>query len=157
MSRFIYRMQNILEIKEKMEEQAKNEFAAANVRVMEEEELLQTFVDKRVRLEEAGKELLLADRLSILDIDENKKLVAHAREQIRAQTIQVRMAHKILEEKRQHMQAAMQERKTQEILKEKAFDEFLMEEKAAEGKEIDELTSYTHGQKKKTTGDDDGE
>ena len=37
MSRFIYRMQNILEIKEKMEEQAKNEFAAANVRVMEEE------------------------------------------------------------------------------------------------------------------------
>ena len=89
----------------------------------------------------------MADRLSILDIEENKKLVAHAREQIRAQTIQVRMAHKRLEEKRVKMQTAMQERKTQEILKEKAFDVFLQEEKAAESKEIDELTSYTHGQK----------
>lgn len=45
------------------------------------------------------------------------------------------------------MHKAMQERKTQEILKEKAFEAFLQEEKAAESKEIDELTSYTHGQK----------
>lgn len=147
MGRFIYRMQNILEIKDKMEQQAKNEFAAENIRVLEEEEKLQMFVRKREDLETEGKKLLLADRLSILDIEENKKLVAHAGEQIRAQTIQVRMAHKRLEEKRVKMQKAMQERKTQEILKEKAFEVFLQEEKAAESKEIDELTSYTHGQK----------
>lgn len=147
MGQFVYRMQNILEIKDKMEQQAKNEFAAENIRVLEEEEKLAMYVHKREDLESEGKKLLLADRLSILDIEENKKLVAHAREQIRAQTIQVRMAHKRLEEKRVKMQKAMQERKTQEILKEKAFDVFLQEEKAAESKEIDELTSYTHGQK----------
>lgn len=147
MGKFVYRMQNILEIKDKMEQQAKNEFAAENIRVLEEEEKLAMYMRKREDLESEGKRLLLADRLSILDIEENKKLVAYAREQIRAQTIQVRMAHKRLEEKRVKMQKAMQERKTQEILKEKAFDVFLQEEKAAESKEIDELTSYTHGQK----------
>lgn len=152
MSKFIYRMQNILEIKDKMEQQAKNEFAAANIRVMEEEEKLEFCVNKRKNLEQAGKELLLADKLSLLDIAENKKLVEHAGEQIRAQTIQVRMAHKKLEEQRIRMQKAMQERKTQEILREKAFAAFMQEEKAAESKAIDELTSYTHGQKKDNDG-----
>lgn len=147
MSRFVYRMQNILEIKDKMEQQAKNDFATANLRVLEEEERLDKCLKKRRRLEDAGRELLLAERLSILDIEENKKLVAHAGEQVRAQTIQVRMAQKKLEEQRMRMQKAMQERKTQEILKEKAFEVFMQEEKAAESKEIDELTSYTHGQK----------
>lgn len=147
MSRFIYRMQNILEIKDKMEQQAKNDFATANLRVLEEEERLNQCLEKRGRLEEAGRELLLAERLSILDIEENKRMVAHAGEQVRAQTIQVRMAQKKLEEQRVRMQKAMQERKTQEILKEKAFEVFMQEEKAAESKEIDELTSYTHGQK----------
>jgi flagellar FliJ protein len=147
MSKFIYRMQNILEIKDKMEQQAKSEFAAANLRVAEEEEKLEYCLQKRSRLEADGRELLMADKLSILDIEENKKLVAHAGEQVRAQTIQVRMAQKKLEEQRIRMQKAMQERKTQERLKEKAFEDFLHEEKAAESKEIDELTSFTHGQK----------
>jgi len=43
----------------------------------------------------------------------------------------------------------MQERKTQEILKEKAFDAFKKEIAQAESKEIDELTSYVFGQKGK--------
>ena len=51
MGRFVYLMQNFLEIKDKMEQQAKNEFAAENIRVLEEEEKLQTFVHKRENLE----------------------------------------------------------------------------------------------------------
>ena len=45
------------------------------------------------------------------------------------------------------LQNAMQEKKTQERLKEKAFEEFVREENAKESKEIDELVSYTYGQK----------
>ena len=37
------------------------------------------------------------------------------------------------------------ERKTQDKLKEHAFDEFKAELGRQEAKEIDELTSYTHG------------
>ena len=40
------------------------------------------------------------------------------------------------------------ERKTHEKLKEKAFQQFLMEEKKQESKEIDQLTSYTYGQRR---------
>lgn len=149
MAKFKYRMQNILDIKEKMETQAKNDFAAANMKLAEEEEKLAEKVMYRQKLEEDGRELLLANRLDILKIDENKKMVAHVGEQVRAQTIQVRMAEKRVEEMRVRMQMAMQERKTHEILKEKAFEEFKEELKAQESKEIDELTSYTHGQKVK--------
>lgn len=39
-----------------------------------------------------------------------------------------------------------------EKLKEKALDQFLQEEKAAEGKIVDELTSYTYGQRGKRNG-----
>ncbi|MCI5959468.1 MAG: flagellar export protein FliJ [Lachnospiraceae bacterium] len=152
MARFRYRMQNILDIKEKMETQAKNEFAQAQARLNAEEEKLADRVSYRQKLQEDGGRLLLADRLDILKIDENKKMVSYAGEQVRAQTIQVRMAQKKLDEQRVRMQKAMQERKTHEILKEKAFDDFKVELKAAEGKEIDELTSYTYGQKSRDNG-----
>ena len=152
MARFRYRMQNILDIKEKMETQAKNEFAQAQAKLNAEEEKLADRVSYRQRLQEDGGRLLLADRLDILKIDENKKMVSYAGEQVRAQTIQVRMAQKKLDEQRVRMQKAMQERKTHEILKEKAFDDFKVELKAAEGKEIDELTSYTYGQKSRDNG-----
>lgn len=152
MARFRYRMQNILDIKEKMETQAKNEFAQAQAKLNAEEEKLADRVSYRQKLQEDGGRLLLADRLDILKIDENKKMVSYAGEQVRAQTIQVRMVQKKLDEQRVRMQKAMQERKTHEILKEKAFDDFKVELKAAEGKEIDELTSYTYGQKSRDNG-----
>ena len=46
------------------------------------------------------------------------------------------------------LQESIQERKIQEKLRENAFDVFMEEEKARESREIDELTSYTYGQKK---------
>ena len=47
MAKFIYRMQSILDIKTKMEEQAKMEFAAAKMRLDEEEEKLQVLQDRK--------------------------------------------------------------------------------------------------------------
>ena len=43
----------------------------------------------------------------------------------------------------------MQERKIQEKLRENAFEAFMKEENAREGKEVDELVSYTYGQKRR--------
>ena len=50
------------------------------------------------------------------------------------------------------MKEIMQERKMHEKLKEKALAQFLQEENAAEGKIVDELTSYTYGQRGKRNG-----
>ncbi|MCR5655595.1 MAG: flagellar export protein FliJ [Lachnospiraceae bacterium] len=147
MARFIYRMQNILNLKEKMETQAKNEFAEANMKAMEEEDLLE---QAKQHLEDSyayNRELMMMDHIDVLKLNESEGFIRSAKDQVRAREIQLKMAQKKVEEKRVLMQRAMQERKTQEILKEHAFETFLMEEKAAENKEIDQLTSYTHGQK----------
>ena len=56
-------------------------------------------------------------------------------------------AERRLEEARQKLAEVRMERKTHETLKERAFEEFLMEEKKQESKEIDELTSYIYGQR----------
>ena len=65
---------------------------------------------------------------------------------------QVDKAKEIVEAARERMAEAMKERKMHETLREKAFEAFLQEENHAESKAIDELTSYTYGQKKPAGG-----
>lgn len=146
MARFIYRMQSILDIKTKMEEQAKMEFAAARMRLDEEEEKQRVLEERKNAYEEKGR-ALLRDSLKVLEIMENQDAIARMDEFIALQQKNVEKAQQQLEEARVSLQMAMQESKTQEKLKEKAFEEFIHEENAREAKEVDELTSYTHGRK----------
>ena len=65
----------------------------------------------------------------------------------RTQMMNVHAAEKNLEIARTELNRIMIERKTHEKLREKAFEEFKQELEHAESKEIDELVSYTYGQK----------
>lgn len=147
MAKFIYRMQSILNIKEKMEEQAKMEFAQARIRLTEEEERLKYLVDRKDVYVNRGRELQ-KDSLNVFDIMENRDAIVLMKEFIEEQKKAVAKAEKQLEEARLKLQNAMQESKTHERLREKAFEEFVKEVNAQETKEIDELTSYVYGQKK---------
>ena len=147
MGRFRYRMQNILNIKEKLESQAKNEFAAANMELLEEQDRLAKMLEHNRELEEESKRLRLKDSLSIRDIKDNRLSVELQKEKMKQQALRIHAAEKKVEQKRKAMVDLMQERKTHELLKEKAFEQFLMDEKAEESKQIDQLTSYTYGQK----------
>ena len=149
MARFRYRMQNILTVKEKLETQAKNEYAAANMRLLEEEEKLEKLVQRGIFLEDEGRRLVQADSLSIRDIEDNKLSMELNKEAMAEQKKAIKRAEDFLEQKRLAMVELMQDRKTHEILKERAFQEFLQEEKAEESKQIDQLTSYSYGQKMK--------
>ena len=146
MARFIYRMQSILDIKTKMEEQAKMEFAAARMRLDEEEEKQRVLEERKNAYEEKGR-MLRRDSLKVPEIMENQDAMAKMDEFIALQQKNVEKAQQQLEEARVSLQMAMQESKTQEKLKEKAFEEFIHEENVREAKEVDELTSYTHGRK----------
>ena len=68
MGRFRYRMQNILNIKEKLETQAKNDFAAANLELLEEQDKLARMLEHNKQLEEESKTLRLKESLSIKEI-----------------------------------------------------------------------------------------
>lgn len=146
MAKFIYRMQSILEVKKKLEEQAKNEFASARAALNEEEEKLVKLQKRKADYEEQGRRLR-ENTLNIMDIIENKEALLRMDEFIDEQRLAVKRAEDRMEKAREALQQAMQESKTQEKLREKAFEEFMKEENARESKEIDELVSYTYGRK----------
>ena len=146
MAKFRYSMQSILNIKLKMETQAKQEFAAAKIVLDRENEHLEA-LKKRKAYYEAEAEELLQDKLKIREIIDNKTAILRMDEYIKAQILQVRLAEEEMEKARDRLKEVMTERKTHETLKEKAFEDFMKEEMRSESKEIDELTSYTYGQK----------
>ena len=148
MSKFIYRMQNILNIKYKLEDQAKTDFMLANQVLREEEEKLQILKERKKGYEDAVRELL-RNQLQVDRIKENQEAIVRMEEFIRAQIIKVEEAARQVEIKAAKLTELMQERKAQEKLKEKAFEAFLQEENAKESKEIDELVSFTYGRKQR--------
>ena len=146
MAKFRYRMQNILDIKNQMEEQSKLEFAQARMILNEEEENLKKLNTRKKSYENEMRKLL-SENLKVRKIMETKDSINRMDDMIQEQILKVRFAEKKLEEARQKMTELMQERKTHENLKEKAFDEFMKELNADESKEIDQLTSYRFGKK----------
>ncbi len=148
MARFRYRMQSILDIKLKMETQARQEFAEARMRLDQEEERLAALRERRESYERRAREQLMGT-LNCRDMAENKEALLRMDEYIAMQLLQIREAEKRLEQAREKLAEVMKERKSHETLKEKAFEQFLLDEKRQEGKEVDELTSYTYGQRQK--------
>lgn len=148
MARFRYRMQSILDIKLKMETQAKQEFAEARMNLDREEERLAALRERRENYERRAREQLMGV-LNCREMAENKESLLRMDEYISLQLLQVREAEKKLEQAREKLAEVMKERKSHETLKEKAFEQFLLDEKKQEGKEVDELTSYTYGQRQK--------
>ena len=123
MAKFRYRMQNILEIKEKMEEQEKVAYGIANAKLLEEQEKLQQLFVRQAGYEARLKEL----NCGVLNLAET--------------------AQRNLEMARKRLNEVMKERKTHENLKEKAFEAFKEELLAEESKMTDELVSYTYHNK----------
>lgn len=147
MARFRYSMQSILDIKMKMETQAKQEFASARTALDEEVRRLAELVDRKTAYE-AESARLLSGTLNLREIEDNKNALLCMEDYIVKQKGQIAIAERNLEKARVRLQEVMVERKTHETLKEKAFEEFLMDEKKQESKEVDELTSYTYGQRR---------
>lgn len=144
-------MQSLLNIQYQLESQAKMELGRAQMHLNEEEEKLQILIDRKEAYLEEGR-LMRSDRLHIMDLKDNRNAVLIMDEMIDRQREHVALARKVVEEARKKLQEVMQERKMHEKLREKAFVEFVREENAAEHKAVDELTSYTYGQRGKAKG-----
>ena len=144
MAKFIYRMQNILDIKLKMEDQAKASFAEANKELLIQEEKLEGLIRRREEYGLEGQRLRL-EKLNVIKLKDNSRALQVMKDMIKAQEMVVSIARDKVELARRKLQVAMQERKTQEKLKENAFEEFKHELNSEESKEVDELVSYRFG------------
>ena len=149
----MYKMQNILNIKMRLETQAKTAYAEAAARVSEEEKKLTTLVMKRKSYELRAKELATS-RLDIAEIKMCSSAIEYTKEQIKRQVVELNLAQKNLEAARKKLSIAMQERKTHEKLRENAFEVFKQEINDEEKKEIDELVSFNYNDNNKETGED---
>ena len=148
MARFRFRMQNILNLKEKLETQAEMRFAEQKKKLNEAEQVKMRLLERKAFLEDEGRRLR-SDTLDLLEIQNNDLNRRLCDEDILVADEKIKREKKLLELRRQELENIMKERKAQEKLREHAFERFLKEEAAAESKIIDELTSYTYGQKTK--------
>ena len=115
--------------------------AAAALR--REEEKLEELRQRKRAYEIEARELA-SGKLDFLEIRTNRTAIENMKELIRNQILAVHVAERNLENARKHLQEVMTERKTHEILKDKAFEEFKKEVEKEESKAVDELVSFTH-------------
>ena len=143
MAKFIYKMQNILDIKNKLETQEKTAFAIEVQKLRTEEERLE-----RIRKEIIYYEDLIRGQdgksIDILEWKRCNEALEYKKNEEKVQIQHVKMAEKNVDIARGRLNKVMVERKTQEVLKEKAFEEFVKELNEAEKKEVDELVSFTY-------------
>ena len=141
MAKFVFSMQNILNMKEKLEEQEKNNYSQANMRWQEAvatlESLKQRLTNEKQKLQEE-----VSSSLNVKKIRQREDGVEVVRMYVRQQELEVKQREKEVEVARERLNEAMKERKTFEKLREKAFEKFRLEENLREQKEVDELVSY---------------
>lgn len=151
MAKFIFKMESILSVKEKLEEQAKAEYSIEIIKLRQEEEKLEELENRK----NAYQTRLYEDVMDTLNISEIKILedsVENIKYNIKLQLIVIANQQKNVDRAREKLDNAMKERKTYEKLKEKAFEEFKEQINAEEQKEINELVSF-----KFRTGSDESE
>ena len=141
MAKFIFKMESILSIKYKLEDQAKAEYGMEVAKLREEERKLEVLIAKK----EAYQDALTAavqDALIICEIKTLENSVENAKYNNNVQKFVIKQQKQRVDEAREKLDNAMKERKTYEKLKEKAFEQFKRELEAQERKEIDELVSF---------------
>lgn len=147
MAKFIFKMQNILDVKLKLEDQAKSVYASA-IGKLEEEKEKKRLLDQRKKDYESKLTSMMYEKLQVMEIRQLEEAVEVIKYRIQEQMIAIKSAELRVEQAKITLNVAMVERKTYEKLKEKEFEEFKREVNAQEKKEIDELVSYTFSKPK---------
>ena len=149
MARFVYRMQSVLNIKQKTEGQIKMEFASAQAELGKQQDILDEYVRRKEQYLMEAEDLRNAKTLDLQEILDNQYATAQMDVMIASQSRVVAQHEEIVEKIRIRLTKAIQERKMQESLRERAFAEWIEEEKQEEAKENDQRTSFTYGLKQR--------
>ncbi len=148
MKKFVYPMQSILNIKNKLEEQEKNNYGIAKAKLMEEERKLMELIERKDSYEFQLREAMTST-LNLAKIRRLVDAIESMKQFIKQQRKAVVKAEQAVDLAMQRLRNAMIERKTHDKLRESAFDEYLKEYVGEEMKEIDELVSFQYGKKAK--------
>ena len=107
MAKFVYRMQNILNIKQKLETQAKMTYSLANQKYLEQQKILQEYMVRRVGYEQHWKKLMQGN-LNLQEVEHARADVNAMKTIVRRQMVEVHKAEKELEDARNRLKTVMQ-------------------------------------------------
>ena len=137
-------MQSILNIKQKAEGQIKMEFASAQAELNRQIDILNDYIRRKEEYLFEAEQLRNKEKLDLQDILDNQYATAQMDVMINSQRKAVARQEEAVEKVRVRLTRAMQERKMQEKLRERAYSEWLEEEKQEEFKINDQRTSFTY-------------
>lgn len=143
MAKFNYKMQNILNVKLKLESQAKTAFAL-EMQKLREEELKLTQIHADIKRYEDGLRKASMGTLDLAEMNRCNEGISIKKDEAVEQEKNIKAAERNVELARNKLNRVMVERKTQEVLRDKAFEEFVKEVNYQEAKEIDEVVSFKY-------------
>ncbi len=125
------------------------EFASAQAELNRQIDIFDEYVRRKEGYLVEAEELRNAETLNLQDILDNQYATAQMDVMIASQAKVVAQHEEIVEKVRIRLTKAIQERKMQETLRERAYAEWIEEEKQEEAKENDQRTSFTYTQRQR--------
>ena len=141
MAKFVFKLQPLLNVKQQMEDNLKNELGKAIKQLEKEKAVLAEREDEKSRCiaefnEKAGR------GISVKTMRDYNVYILHLSERILLQKENVKLASNNVDKIREELLKIIKEREILEKLKEKKFAEFLEEQLKEEQKINDEIVSY---------------
>lgn len=144
MTKFVYKMENILDIKYQLEEQAKINYGNAQIVLNKEEAELEKLQEQYIKLQDKLTNFIQA-KINLIEVQQCKEGLEIYKLHIKQQEKRVEVALFNVKKTRGKLEQSMIERKTHEKLKDKAKEDYMVEYEAYQQKVIDEITSYRYG------------
>lgn len=144
MARFRFRLQTVLEHKQRLEELAQVELAKAQAAQLKEEGVLQQLTAAETAAVAELERQRFTGKLDIEALQLGLGYMDVLKAQIQRQTQVVFRVRQQTEGKRQELVARMQERKTLEQLRQRQLDAFTLEQNRIEAREADDLVVMRH-------------
>lgn len=153
MPKFNFKLQPMLNLKMQLEDQLKNELGKATQKLEFEKNRLSHIENEREeQINRINTES--SQGITIEKLKEYGVYISYLKARIEAQKENVNYAHKIVDKYREELIKAVQERDMLEKLKEKKFQEYMLEMNREEQKLNDEIISYNFN--KNSLGDSNG-
>ena len=146
MAKFVFKLQSFLNIKQKIEEQKRNEYGKAQKKLEEEKRKKEELILIHKHLTDSMREKIMSG-IKPVELQQYNNYVAYILKEIQLQQQQIEKAEVIVKQKREEVVQAMKERKILETLKEKKYEQYLDEEKKAEQRIVDEIVSFKYNNK----------
>ncbi|MCS7243514.1 MAG: flagellar export protein FliJ [Candidatus Calescibacterium sp.] len=144
---FKFKLEKVLQMKLEEEEEQKRVYAKAQKKLIEEENKLENLIKSlQLKTEEYKFKLMQVGQPEYFHNFNN--YLDKLKKDIELQKIVVEQAKIQLEIEKQKLQEKMNERKSFEKLKEKEYQRYLQEQKMAENKFLDELSSIKFSRNK---------